>query len=205
MWYIEAHKEKNIPYDENYIIAAYAIYPQRFYKNIDNTLNKVLDFCFIGTFKIDDETILNRKWIIPFIETYFNNNSYLQFTDKNTKKNYISMGDFDYTLKKTGFVPKEKSIENRNFFDVDYFSTMCKSKFCLCPAGDRIFSMRFYEALMCRAIPIVDNIEETYRSDEESKLDYKFYLTSDKEFIYIEDWAEHNYNLFLKYHTLEFA
>ena len=88
--------------------------------------------------------------------------------------------------------------------DKNYFDVMCKSKFCLCPAGDDLWSMRFYEALMCKCIPIVNNEKETYRSDPESKLGYKFYLTSDKEFIYREDWVEHNYNLFLKYHTLEF-
>ena len=38
---------------------------------------------------------------------------------------------------------------------------------------------------------------------KESKLGYKFYLASDKEFVYRSDWAEHNYNLFMKYHTLD--
>jgi hypothetical protein len=37
----------------------------------------------------------------------------------------------------------------------------------------------------------------------ESKLDYKYYLVNDKEFIYREDCVEHNYAIFLKYHTLE--
>ena len=63
--------------------------------------------------------------------------------------------------------------------------------------------MRFYESLMCQCIPIVDTIEETYRSEEESQLDYKYYLSSDKEFVYRNDWVEHNYELFLRYHTLE--
>jgi hypothetical protein len=80
---------------------------------------------------------------------------------------------------------------------------MCQSKFCLCPAGDSPWSMRFYEALLCKTIPIVNEIKETYRTTEESKLGYKFYLVSDTEFIYRSDWAEHNYNLFMKYHTLD--
>jgi hypothetical protein len=63
--------------------------------------------------------------------------------------------------------------------------------------------MRFYEAIMCRSIPIVEKAEHSYRSEKESKIDYKYYLTSDNEFIYREDWAEHNYNLFLIYHTFE--
>ena len=79
---------------------------------------------------------------------------------------------------------------------------MCKSKFCLCPAGDAKWSMRFIEAIMCKTIPIVNEVKESYRSEEESKLDYKYYLTSDKEFIFREDWVEHNYNIFLKFFLL---
>ena len=63
--------------------------------------------------------------------------------------------------------------------------------------------MRFYEALMCKCIPIVLKREETYRSREESELDYRYYLASDPEFIYREDWVEHNYALFMRYHTLQ--
>ena len=61
-----------------------------------------------------------------------------------------------------------------------------------------------YECLMCKCIPIGDTIEETYRSEEESKLGYKYYLSSNNYFVYREDWVEHNYKIFLQYHTLEF-
>lgn len=105
------------------------------------------------------------------------------------------MGDYDYTLLETGFVPKEVEINKI------LFNNLAQSKFCLCPAGD---CMRFYECLMCKCIPIVDKIEETFRSEKESKLDYKYYLSSSPEFIYREDWVEHNYKIFLKYHTLEY-
>ena len=64
--------------------------------------------------------------------------------------------------------------------------------------------MRFYECLIGKCIPIVDIVEETYRSKEESNLDNKYYLSSDYDFVYREDWVEHNYNIFLQYHTLEY-
>ena len=79
---------------------------------------------------------------------------------------------------------------------------MCQSKFCLCPAGDEPYSMRFYEALMCKSIPIVNNAKESYRTIMESRLGYKYYLSTDI-FEYRLDWVEHNYELFLKYHTLD--
>jgi hypothetical protein len=204
MWYIESYKEKNKNIKK--IDHSYAVYPKRFYKNIDYNLQKSYDFCFIGSLYIDKQTFLNRKWILPFIKNYFNKNSYLQFTDKKTKNVFKKeLGVFDYTHKKEGLVPKEVSIDNRNFFDKEYFDNLTKSKFCLCPGGDKKYSMRFYECLMCKCIPIVENKEETYRSKDESKLGYKYYLSNSKEFIYKPEWAEYNYKLFLKYHTLEYV
>lgn len=199
--YDESYSELSILKDKiNY---SYAIYPRRYYKNINLNLDKKYNFLFIGGLLTDNETYNNRKWIIPFINKKFNNNSYLQFTDKKTKNNYKIMGNYDYTHSRKGFVPKETSINKRDFFDKNYFDNLSQSKFCLCPAGDSIYSMRFYECLMCKCIPIVNNIEETYRSEEESKLNYKYYLSSSTEFVYREDWVEHNYNIFLQYHTLE--
>lgn len=207
MWYNAAYKEKNIEISN--INKAYAILPKSFYGKVNTynqlNINKIYNFCFIGLMYIDHETIINRSWILTFIKEKFNNDSYLQFTDSKTKINYEVLGNFDYTLLKNGFVPKETpNILDRNFFDEIYYSNMCKSKFCLCPAGDAKWSMRFIEAIMCKTIPIVNEVEESYRSDEESKLDYKYYLSSDKEFIFREDWVQHNYNIFLKHHTLEF-
>jgi hypothetical protein len=86
--------------------------------------------------------------------------------------------------------------------DLPYLLVMCSTKFALCPAGDMPWSMRFYESLMCKAIPIVKKESETFRTIQESNLDYKYYLHNDHNIIYREDWAEHNYKLFTQYHTL---
>ena len=203
MWYIEAYEELSIIVSKKDIDHSYVIFPKRFYKNINLNLTKKYDLTFIGGFLTDSETQNNRKWIIPFIKNNFNSNSYLQFTDKNTKLEYKTMGNYDHTLTEDGFVPKETPVPKRNYFDKKYFDNLSQSKFCLCPAGDRMFSMRFYECLMCKCIPIVNSVEETYRTEAESKLDYKYYSTSDDDFVYRKEWVEHNYNIFLKYHTLE--
>ena len=47
-----------------------------------------------------------------------------------------------------------------------YFDKLSQSKFGLCPAGGCMYSMRFYECLMCKCIPIVNTVGETYRSKE---------------------------------------
>lgn len=203
MWYIEAYEELSIIVSKTDIDSSYAIYPKRFYKNINLNFTKKYDLIFIGGFLTDIKTQNNRKWIIPFIKNNFNSNSYLQFTDAKTKLNYKIMGNYDHTLTEEGFVPKEHPGPRRNYFDKNYFNKLSQSKFGLCPAGDKIYSMRFYECLMCKCIPIVNSVEETYRTEAESKLDYKYYLSSDADFVYREDWVKHNYNIFLKYHTLE--
>ena len=92
----------------------------------------------------------------------------------------------------------------RNRFDENYFSVLSQSKFCLCPAGDAPFSMRFYEALMCRAIPIVDRTEVTYRSESESNINYKYYLSGEDSYQYRADWAQQNYDIFMQYHTFKY-
>lgn len=203
MWYRDAHKEKGYTITEQ--SKEYIIFPESFYKRTEKLCHeKIYDYCFIGSLKIDDSTIKNRSWILDFINKKFTEKSYLQFTDSKTKQNYQPKGSYDYTMMNDGLVPKETpNLEDRNIFDEKYYKNICQSKFCLCPAGDSLWSMRFYEAIMCKTIPIVSCVKETYRSPEESLIGYKYYLTSETDFVYREDWVLHNYNLFLQYHTLE--
>ena len=203
MWYEESYTEKKCWNVKSTVCEDYAIYPKRYYDAVSKFSNiKKYDYCFIGALKIDFSTKKNRNWILGFVREKFSRDSYLQFTDKKTKRNYLTLGKFDFTLLKKGFTPKECKVEERNWFDSNYFKTMSKSKFTLCPAGDLIYSMRFYEALMCNSIPIVNTKNETFRSEAESKLDYKYYVSTD-QITYREDWTVHNYELFLKYHTLD--
>lgn len=183
---------------------SYALYPRRFYKNINTCFDKEYDFIFIGGLMRSSTKVWGfREWIIEFIKKNFNSKSYLQFTDAFTLENHKPFGDYDFSLSRSGFIPRNEKFQNRGFFDKNFFSNMQKSKFCLCPGGDCQWSMRFYEALMCKCIPIVQTKSETFRSIEESRLDYKFYLSDEQDFYYRSDWVEHNYNIFIKYHTLE--
>jgi hypothetical protein len=202
MWHQEAHNEIGFSANRSYWIDQdYAIFPKRLYQaveRIDQT--KRYDFCFVGAFLIDSATARNRAWIVDFITANFSDKSFLQFTDHKTKLIHKPMGDFDYTFKRSGFVPKEVEVSQREIFDGEYYKVMCASEFTLCPGGDSPWSMRFYEALMCRSIPILpDNC--AFRTPKEANLGYK-YFTRDDCFTFNSKWTEHNYNLFLKYHTL---
>lgn len=199
VWYKKALQEKGILFKKD----QYTLLPKRYYSLVEKlSQEKIYDFCFIGCFLVKDQEYKNRKWIIDFIKNRFNDSSYLQFTDENTKKTLDSFGSFDFSKSKNGFLPRINP--ETDFLDIDYYITLCLSKFSLCPAGDQHWSMRFFESLMCKTIPIVQRKDETFRTKEESILDYKFYYSDEENIIYREDWVNHNYELFLKYHTLEF-
>uniref|UniRef100_A0A6C0CPW7 Exostosin GT47 domain-containing protein n=1 Tax=viral metagenome TaxID=1070528 RepID=A0A6C0CPW7_9ZZZZ len=81
--------------------------------------------------------------------------------------------------------------------DKTYYSLLCKSKFVLCPTDVYPWSYRFFEAIICNAIPILDDNEYDRYSHE-----FKFYRKSEKH-IYREDYVEYNYKKLLLYHTLK--
>jgi hypothetical protein len=179
----------------------YAILPMRMLELI-GSLNheKNYDFCFIGSFSIRPAVVKGRKWILPFIRRTFGSRSYLQFTDSVTRQNHRPFGPYDHTNNRTGFVPREVPLDQRGYLDRSYYEILCQSQFALCPAGDCHWSMRFYEALACRAIPVVNSISETARTPQEAALGYKF-LTTEDDFVYSQEWAEHNFQILLERHT----
>ena len=205
MWLMEAYKEIGVDkHDINNNDIDYITYPKRFTDNINNTSPKMYDYVFIGGLNTCEDTYTNRKWILPFIDKNFNDRSYLQFTDPDTKMQHVPKGSYDHTFEHEGFVPKNVPECHRNWFDKHYFDILSRSKFGLCPAGDEMWSMRFFECMMCKCIPIVNSVEETWRSAAESRLGYKFYLSTDQEIVYRKDWVEYNYNMFQIKHTLMF-
>jgi Exostosin family len=184
------------------IIHDYAIYPKSFYSRFEiQDLDKPIDFCFLGQRNYHPYQLISRKWVDEFVMTHFTSSSYLQYNGETS--DYISKGVFDYTNIVHGTIPRILTDDCLKYDD-HYVEIMKKSKFCLCPAGNYPWSMRFYEALICKSIPIVKEPFETWRSHAEQQLDYKFYYADDTEFIYREDWAQHNYDIFLRYHTLEY-
>lgn len=71
-------------------------------------------------------------------------------------------------------------------YDTEYYTALGKTKFALCPTGDCPWSYRFFEAIMCGAIPILGQTDIDVLSDG-----FKFYRHLDtKE--YRTDWVNHN-------------
>jgi len=159
------------------------------------------DFLFIGALG-PVETMELRQWILPFAKSHFTNRSYLDFTDTDTRKKWKSLGTFDHTIEREGFYPKAYKKSKRYVTDQSYYELMGNAVYAACPAGDASYSMRFYEALASKTIPIVNTYFESFRTFQEARLDYKFYLVEDAPYTYRQDWVDRNYETFLRYHTL---
>lgn len=202
----EAYKEKGI----NEISTScphIALFSKNYYNEIcELNHSKIHDFCFIGSINSNYE---KRKWVINFAKKYFTTNSIFINTDQNP--NWKILGSFDYTNKILGYCPRNmkdnqsKKVQYRIVKEnIEYFEIMCKSKYCLCPAGDTSWSFRFYETLMCKSIPIVESWHHTYRTKEESNINYKFilYENIEKDIIY-DNYINDNTEIFENYHLLK--
>ena len=158
------------------------------------------DFAFNCT---QQEGYDNRLWVLNFSKIHYTKNSLFVNTTKNKglDKSWNILGEFDQRFNESYDFKAPKFMKNKNYFDKKYYEYMSNSKFCLCPAGDLMWSMRFYEALLCRCIPIINIVDESYRNELESKIPYKYYLAKENHFEYRLDWVHHNLELFYKYHS----
>jgi hypothetical protein len=74
--------------------------------------------------------------------------------------------------------------KSKKDLDEEYFKHLGRSYFVACPDGDFIWTYRFFEAIICKAIPIVENVSPIYDG-------YNFYKVGDfLEYRY--DWVETN-------------
>lgn len=55
-------------------------------------------------------------------------------------------------------------------WDDQYYDQMANSKFVLCPNGDFVWTYRFFEAILCGAIPIIEGEAEIYNGFHYFKL-----------------------------------
>jgi len=209
--FYEAYKEANIKL--NYRCGdspEVTTFSRAYYKSIKSLpINKVYDYCFIGSIK---SCLRRRLWVLDFVKKNFTKNSIYVNTDYEKGKPYTSLGSFDLSHLKLGYNPKRDNCGNQYAREVQYriveenkfyFQSMCQSKFVLCPAGDSPWSFRFYEVLMCGSIPIVESRHHTYRTISEYKFDYKYILYFKHNINdYDEEIIKHNTVVFEKQHLI---
>ena len=75
-------------------------------------------------------------------------------------------------------------------WDDEYFRILANSEFILCPSGDYIWSYRFFEAVLCGAIPIVEEDCSAYSG-------FRFFSFQDDvdKLKWSMDDAEYNYRV----------
>jgi hypothetical protein len=83
-------------------------------------------------------------------------------------------------------------------FHTAYFTNMKRAQFVLCPVGDCRWSYRFFEAMLCGAIPVME-----LNSDDKFYKDYYTVKIGDEPFIYDEEKALENYKKVLTAVTLQ--
>lgn len=204
----EAYLENNLDTKNITDNPPYAIFSKKYYNQIANLdHSKKYDYCFIGSINSCYEM---RKWVIDFAKKYFTANSIFVNTDNDS--NWQLLGDYDYSNYGLGFCPKSqndsqsKSTQYRVVQDnLFYFQTMCHSNFVLCPAGDSSWSFRFYETLICKSIPVIESKKHSYRTKEESYINYEYILANNIEQIInlsYNDSIFKNTALFEQYHLL---
>jgi len=75
-------------------------------------------------------------------------------------------------------------------WDEDYFKLMACAQFVLCPSGDFVWSYRFFEAVLCGAIPIVEESCPAYEG-------FRFHAFADdaRPLVWSPEAAEANFAL----------
>lgn len=170
--------------------------------------HKKHDYCFIGSMSPSFGDLGGpREWVRRF--PHFGENSVFANTDRDPDWPILGNYDFTGTEFAAEHFAKPGGDAASQYRDVHqncvYFETMCQSRFVLCPAGDSLWSFRFYETLMCGSLPIVESPHHTYRTREEALLDYRYVLAGDHTWPAEEDydaWVRHNTDLLWRHHTL---
>lgn len=84
-------------------------------------------------------------------------------------------------------------------WDDEYYQLMAQSRFTICPSGDVgcPWTYRFFEAMLCGSIPIVETSSPCYSP-------FKFYMASEKpeRYIYDKEIVDHNFDQCIKQLTV---
>lgn len=95
------------------------------------------------------------------------------------------------------FTEKGREVA-KDYLDVAYYRTMCQSKFTLCPAGDFKWTYRFFEAIMCKSIPIVER-----QGADPSMKGFVYFLQDERStHYYSAKICDNNYRLLVARHSL---
>lgn len=123
------------------------------------------------------------------------------FLYKVRKKVYHALGIDDSIYKELGDLVVWSSTRGRKYpeksWDDNYYRFLADSQFVLCPSGNSVWSYRFFESILCGAIPIIEEMCPAYEG-------FKFYTMQDdaSKLEWSAEVAEYNYKLCLERNTI---
>lgn len=161
---------------------------------------RIYRFSFVGLVTNNRKQVI-ESWVKKNFDSAFlipEKNLFLKLVNKIIKKITKSnsskikkIGDFVFWSSNRGRIFPVKSWDNQ------YYTILSRSQFVLCPNGDFIWSYRFFESILCGAIPIIQDECDAYN-------EFKFYKISDdiNNFVWTEEVAMHNYLLCIERITI---
>lgn len=132
--------------------------------------------------------ITKDKFSLPVTDSFFNKK----------RSKFFNFFNIDSTVSKTiGNLIIWSSNRGRKFpikaWDDAYFNVLGDSQFVLCPSGVCVWSYRFFESILCGAIPVVESNCEAYEGFR-----FKFMTDDASTFVWSKEDAEYNYKLCLE-------
>ncbi len=89
-----------------------------------------------------------------------------------------------------------RDVARKYTIDEEYYESLCASRFGLAPTGDCPWSYRFFEAVMCHAIPVLGATDVDVFCES-----FRFYREGDP-LEFKQEWCEENRRRLLEQHTL---
>jgi len=155
--------------------------------------NRVYAFSFSGLITPIRHSVI-QKWLLEGLKSdkklNYNSKSFksrvLRKVRKffNVHKSFYKYDDLYLSNSFKGRVFPDKS------WDEPYYTFLLKSKFVLCPSGDFVWSYRFFEAILCGAIPVIEEYCDVYEGFK-----VKYFNEDATLFEYSKADAIYNYNL----------
>lgn len=167
------------PYIKYKNITKPLVFPKKLIDFCNKPVSKIYDFTFTGIKTQNRAEILN-KWLE-------------KYTGKNISLKNKNRFEFDKSFIKFS---KNGRIFPHKAMDKNYYKTLMHSKFVLCPNGDFVWTYRFFEAVMCNAIPVIEEYCDIYK-------DFVFYTmdSSPKTLKYDKKIIKHNQKILIKNFT----
>ncbi len=161
--------------------------------------SRKFEYSFSGLISPERKKIIENWLFVSFHKQYILNRETYSYRLK--RKIFFKLNIHKPLIKKFGKFSMYSSNKGRIFpdksWDDDYYNFLLKSKFVLCPNGVYTWTYRFFETILCGAIPIVEKHSPAYTG-------FKYYTMDEKlsNLLWSKEIAEYNFKLCIERITL---